>query len=65
VRNVIHLRTEHLGPDELLVAAKIELDHELKLPALAARIDEAEANLRAAVPKARLVYLEPDVTRTE
>jgi cation diffusion facilitator family transporter len=65
VRNVIHMRTEHLGPDELLVAAKIELDHELTLPALAACIDAAEANLRAAVPKARLIYLEPDVTRAE
>lgn len=65
VRKVIHMRTEHLGPDELLVAAKIELDHDLTLPDLAARIDDAEANLRSAVPKARLIYLEPDVTRLE
>jgi cation diffusion facilitator family transporter len=65
VCQVIHLRTEHLGPDELLVGAKVEFDHGLTLPEVAARIDEAEVRLRAAVPKARVVYIEPDVARTE
>jgi cation diffusion facilitator family transporter len=60
---VIHLRTEHLGPEDLLVVAKVELAHHLTLPDIAARIDAAEANLRAAVPAARLVFLEPDVAR--
>jgi cation diffusion facilitator family transporter len=63
VRNLIHLRTEHLGPDELLVGAKVEFQHDLELPELAACIDELEAHLRGAVPKARVVYIEPDVTR--
>ncbi|MCU1377871.1 MAG: cation diffusion facilitator family transporter [Acidimicrobiales bacterium] len=65
VRQVIHLRTEHIGPDELLVGAKVDFDHDLTLPEVAARIDEAEARLRTAVPKARVVYIEPDVARTE
>jgi divalent metal cation (Fe/Co/Zn/Cd) transporter len=43
---------------------KIELDHHLTMPEVAARIDEAEARLRAAVPTARLVYVEPDVARS-
>jgi divalent metal cation (Fe/Co/Zn/Cd) transporter len=65
VLGLIHLRTEHLGPDELLVGAKIELDHRLTLPEVAACIDELEVHLRDAVPKARVVYIEPDVRRTE
>jgi cation diffusion facilitator family transporter len=64
VRRVIHLRTEHLGPEELLVGAKVEFDHNLSFVELAARIDGAEARLREAVPAARVVYVEPDVTRT-
>ncbi|MCU1375153.1 MAG: cation diffusion facilitator family transporter [Actinomycetia bacterium] len=64
VCQVIHLRTEHLGPDELLVGAKVEFDHGLTLPEVAARIDEAEVNMRTAVPKARVIYIEPDVART-
>jgi cation diffusion facilitator family transporter len=65
VRQVIHLRTEHIGPDELLVGAKIDLDHDLTLPEVAARINEAEARVRSAVPKARVIYIEPDVARIE
>jgi cation diffusion facilitator family transporter len=63
LRSVIHLRTEHLGPDVLLVAAKVEFGGELTFDQVAARIDEAEAAVRAAVPTARLVYLEPDIAR--
>jgi cation diffusion facilitator family transporter len=63
VRRLIHLRTEHIGPDELLVAAKLEFDPELSVDELTAAIDGAERSLRAAVPIARLVYIEPDVYR--
>ncbi|WP_239405675.1 cation diffusion facilitator family transporter [Frankia sp. Cj3] len=63
ITRVIHLRTLHLGPDELLVAAKIGMDVTLTLPAVAYAIDSAEARLRAAVPIARRVYLEPDIAR--
>lgn len=63
VRRLIHMRTQHLGPDELLVAAKIEVAGELSATELAAVINRVETNVRAAVPAARLIYLEPDVYR--
>ena len=65
VRALIHLRTQHLGPDELLVGAKLELDPDLTVPELARVIDDVEAAVRAAVPAARVIYLEPDVTRAD
>jgi cation diffusion facilitator family transporter len=63
VRRLIHIRTEHLGPDELLVAAKLEFAPDLSVNQLAEAIDEAETALRDAVPIARVVYIEPDVYR--
>lgn len=63
VRRLIHLRTQHLGPDELLVGAKLEFDGTLLFPEVATAIDGVEAKIRAAVPSARLIYLEPDVAR--
>lgn len=64
VLRVIHLKTMHLGPDELLVAAKIALAPALDLPGVAGAIDGAEARVRAAEPQARVIYLEPDLDRT-
>ncbi len=61
VRRVIHLRTQHLGPDELLVGAKLELDPDLAFAQVADTIDRVEQTVRAAVPEARVMYLEPDV----
>jgi cation diffusion facilitator family transporter len=61
---VIHLRTMHLGPDELLVAAKLAVDPTLPLQRVAEAIDDAEVRVRSAVPTARLIYIEPDVDRT-
>jgi len=58
---VIHLRTLHMGPEELLVAAKISVSHDESAGAIARAIDEAEARVRAAVPIARFIYLEPDL----
>ncbi len=65
VRRIIHLRTEHLGPDELLVGAKIELDSDLDFREVAEAIDRVEASVRAVVPEAKLMYIEPDVGRPE
>jgi cation diffusion facilitator family transporter len=63
VRRLIHLRTEHLGPDDVLVGAKLEFDSDLTVPALAEAIDDVEARVRSVVPAARVMYLEPDVHR--
>lgn len=61
VLSVIHMRTQHLGPDELLVAAKIEVDGATTAAEVAHAIDLAEARVRAAVPIATVLYLEPDL----
>jgi cation diffusion facilitator family transporter len=63
VDRVIHLRTLHLGPEELLVAAKLAMPSSANLTEVAAAIDAAEARVRAAVPEARVIYLEPDLDR--
>lgn len=63
ITDVIHMRTEHLGPDELLVGAKIALDPGLDVRGVAAAINDAEAAVRSAVPIARVIYLEPDIDR--
>jgi cation diffusion facilitator family transporter len=63
VSRVIHLRTEHLGPEDLLVGAKVEFSHNLSVPQLANAIDTVEANVREVVPIARLIYVEPDIHR--
>jgi cation diffusion facilitator family transporter len=63
VDDVIHLRTEHLGPDEILLAAKVEYDSKLTFDQVADAINASEANVRAAVPTVRLIYIEPDFRR--
>jgi len=64
IERVIHMRTQHLGPEELLVAAKIALAPDLSAQDVARAIDEAEERVRAAVPIARVIYLEPDIYRS-
>ncbi|WP_327703124.1 cation diffusion facilitator family transporter [Streptomyces decoyicus] len=61
VTRVIHMRTLHLGPDELLVAAKIAVKHDGTATQIAEAINAAEARIREAVPIARVIYLEPDI----
>ncbi|HEY7625629.1 MAG TPA: cation diffusion facilitator family transporter [Ilumatobacteraceae bacterium] len=63
VNSIIHLRTVHLGPDDLLVAAKVDFTHSLSVEELARAIDAAERALRAAVPKTTTIYIEPDIRR--
>jgi cation diffusion facilitator family transporter len=63
VDRVIHLRTQYMSPDELLVGAKIALAPETDLATVAATIDTAEVAVRAAVPAATVIYLEPDLDR--
>jgi cation diffusion facilitator family transporter len=62
---IIHMRTMHLGPDELLVAVKIAIQHEETAHGVARLIDAAEERVRAAVPIARVIYVEPDIYRTQ
>ncbi|MEU5029751.1 cation diffusion facilitator family transporter [Streptomyces milbemycinicus] len=64
VTGLIHMRTLHLGPEELLVAAKVAVQHDDTAAEVARAIDAAEARVREAVPIARVIYLEPDILRT-
>ena len=64
VDRLIHLRTQYLGPEEMLVGAKIALAPETDLATVAAAIDAAEVAVRAAVPAAKVIYIEPDLDRT-
>ncbi|HEY3528513.1 MAG TPA: cation diffusion facilitator family transporter [Nocardioides sp.] len=64
IERIVHLKTMHLGPDELLVAAKIAVPAADSAAEVARAIDAAESSIRAAEPIARLIYLEPDIART-
>lgn len=62
--DLIHLKTLHLGPDEVLVAAKAAFPVVNTVSELAAQIDRAEAAARAALPHVKLqMYLETDLRR--
>jgi cation diffusion facilitator family transporter len=63
VVRIIDLRTQHIGPEELLVAGKVEFSPNLTTTGLAAVIDAVEGNVREVVPLAGRIYLEPDVWR--
>jgi cation diffusion facilitator family transporter len=61
VERVIHMKTLHLGPEEVLVAAKIgvvpcDTAHEVT-----ETIDRAEINIRETEPMVTALYLEPDI----
>jgi cation diffusion facilitator family transporter len=61
VERTIHLRTLHVGPETLLVAAKVGVRHDNTAASIAAGIDAVERRIRAAVPIAELIFLEPDI----
>ena len=64
VQRLIHMRTQHIGPDELLIGAKIELIPDLSVAEASEAVNRVEASVRRAVPAARMMYLEPDIFRT-
>jgi divalent metal cation (Fe/Co/Zn/Cd) transporter len=62
---IIHMRTVHLGPEELLVAAKVAVRHDDTAADVARGINAIESRIREAVPIARVIYLEPDIDRSK
>ena len=62
---VLDMRTQHIGPDQLLVAAELKMDPGLDTAGVASAIDRAEARVRESVPIAQMIYLEPDLPKTE
>src|SRR4029434_10908796 len=65
VERIIHMKTLYLGPEELLVAAKIAVPRSENAAELAAHIKAAEARTRAALRVARVIYIEPDIYAPE
>jgi cation diffusion facilitator family transporter len=61
VAGLVQLRTLHLGPDDVLVVGGLQLDREQSADDAARVIDQAEERVREALPKARIIYLEPDL----
>lgn len=61
VTRLIHMRTQHLGPSELLIGVKASFAKSLTMAELAEGINRVEASVRRQVPAARVVYIEPDV----
>ncbi|XRQ05671.1 cation diffusion facilitator family transporter [Actinomadura welshii] len=64
VDHVVHIRTQYMGPEELLIAAKIAVDHDDTAADVARGIDAAEERIRALCPEATLIYLEPALSET-
>ncbi|MFV0633495.1 cation diffusion facilitator family transporter [Demequina sp.] len=62
--DVIHLRTMHLGPEDVMIAAKVGVAHGVSVDELAEHIDRAETLIRESVPTARLIFIEPDLRRS-
>ncbi|HJR19334.1 MAG TPA: cation diffusion facilitator family transporter [Actinomycetota bacterium] len=65
LRDVLLLRTEHRGPEEILVALKVGVAPRMTTGRVAKAINEAEERIRAAVPSARYIFIEPDLRRDE
>jgi len=65
VTHVIALRTQHVGPDDVMVNTKLEFDANLRAPRVAEVVNELEVQLRAAVPSVHTIFIEPDVLRPE
>ncbi len=63
VEEVIHMRTEHIGPEDILVAAKLQFRSDLTMAQLAVLIDAVEREIRSDVPTATRIFIEPDVLR--
>lgn len=63
VLSVLDRRTQHLGPEQILLAAKIEFRHDMTMSELADAINGAESRVRKAVPAATDIYIEPDIYR--
>lgn len=63
--DVIHLRTLHLGPEDILLTVKVAQDPDISLAGHTAQTDKAEAAIRAVVPAVRLIFIEPDVRRAD
>lgn len=63
IKEIIHMKTLHIGPDDVLVAAKIDVDPSLSISELARAIDAAEVRIRSVTPFNVIIHIEPDIKR--
>lgn len=63
VERLLHFRTQHMGPEELLITGKVEFTADLSGQQLADAVNRIETSIRAEVPIAEMIYLEPDIAR--
>jgi divalent metal cation (Fe/Co/Zn/Cd) transporter len=61
IEQIIHMKTLYLGPDEILVGMKVAVTGTDSAASVAAAINAVESRIRAAVPAARVLYIEPDI----
>ena len=64
VQRLLHMRTQHIGPEELLIGAKVELTDGLSVADVAATVNRIETSVRDAIGDTAIIYLEPDVWRS-
>jgi divalent metal cation (Fe/Co/Zn/Cd) transporter len=60
IEDILDFRTQHVGPDQLLVAAEVKVTPTLDAQGVALTIDKAEARIREVVPIATMIYIEPE-----
>lgn len=65
IRDVVYLRTMHLGPEDLLIETKVQMDPDLHVRQVASTIDRIEQRIRDAVPPARVISIEPEIPRED
>ena len=63
IERIIHMKTLYLGPDELMVGMKVAVSATDSAQQVADAINALEERVRAAVPIARVLYIEPDIYR--
>lgn len=61
VEALIHMKSLYLGPDELMIGAKVAFGRDIRMTDVARGINAVEHSIREAVPAARVIYIEPDV----
>jgi cation diffusion facilitator family transporter len=61
VLDILSLKTVHVGPDDILVACKISVAPTDSARDITHTINSAEERIRAAVPEAVFIFIEPDI----
>lgn len=63
IERVIHMRSLQLGPEDILLAVKIEFNQRLNTKEISNLINGIEAEIRSEFPIIKKIYIEPDIYR--